>query len=91
MSLPYSPDQTRVVTLKSEYEIMMALSIERKGQNYTLLRGWDQMRAERLSIHRKTVDQITEYTETSLQLSINYISVIKQFLSDKYDQFVVSP
>ena len=66
----------------------MALSIERKSQNYTLLRGWDQMRAEQLSIHRKTITQLMEYAETSLQLSTNYINVVKQFLSDKYDQFV---
>jgi hypothetical protein len=40
----------------------MTLSIERKNQNYTMLRGWDQMRAERLSIHRKAIEQLEEYT-----------------------------
>lgn len=56
------PDQSQSALLKSEAEILMALSIERKYQNYTLLRAWDQMRAEELSIHRKTIDQLTEYT-----------------------------
>ena len=87
MSLSFSQEPS-LATLKSEYEVMMALSIERKSENYTLLRGWDQMRAEQLSIHRKAVDQLAEYTEASLQLSTNYVSVIKQFLSDKHEQFV---
>jgi hypothetical protein len=58
MILPQTPDESMNSSLKSEAEIMMTISIERKGQNYTLLRGWDQMRAERLSIHRKTIDQL---------------------------------